>query len=246
MESIDGNMLLAELIKIFPNCALVLLIAVVALIFREPLRKLFAQLVHVDLLGVKMDFAETAEVKEELRNAIKSYSGIEWFGQGQHENDNPKAPVDEKMVQRLLDHAQRIRKYLDGARILWVDDQPLANAAIFRFLNNYDVIIDYARNTKEAQSALEWSADAYEVVVSDMIRDGDEHAGLDLLAITQHMNQSKERDDQIMVLIFVNNLNTAKGTPGGAKLITNRVDDLLEEIFDIIERKQIQYSNTKP
>src|SRR5882757_7504739 len=122
MESIDGNMLLAEFIKIFPNCALILLIVVILLVFRDPLRKLFAQMTHVDLLGVKMDFAETAEVKEELRNAIKSYSGIEWFGQGQHENANQNAPVDEKMVQRLLDHAERIRKYLDGARILWVDD----------------------------------------------------------------------------------------------------------------------------
>jgi hypothetical protein len=59
------------------------------------------------------------------------------------------------------------------------------------------------------------------------------------------MNKSKDREDQIMVLIFVNNLDPSKGTPAGAKLITNQVDDLLEEIFDIIERKQLQYSNTK-
>src|ERR1041385_555590 len=145
MESIDGNMLLAEFIKIFPNCALILLVVVVLLIFREPLRKLFAQMTHVDLLGVKMDFAEAAEVKEELRNAINSYSGIEWYRQGQDENATQKttATVDEKTVQQLLDHAERIKKYLHGARILWVDDQPLANAAIFRFLNNYDVVIDY-------------------------------------------------------------------------------------------------------
>ena len=78
-----------------------------------------------------------------------------------------------------------------------------------------------------------------------MIRDGDKRAGLDLLAITQQMNKSKEREDQIMVLIFVNNLDPSKGTPAGAKLITNQVNDLLEEIFDIIERKQLQYSNTK-
>ncbi len=242
---IDGNMLLAEFVKIFPNCALILLIVVVVLVFRDPLRRLFAQMTHVDLLGVKMDFAEAAEVKEELRNAINSYSGIEWYRQGQDESATQKATVDEKTLQQLLDHAERIKKYLHGARILWVDDQPLANAAIFRFLNNYNVVIDYARNTKEAESALEWSADAYEVVVSDMIRDDDGRAGLDLLDITQRMNKSKDRDDQIMVLIFVNNLDTSKGTPAGAKLITNQVDDLLEEIFDIIERKQLQYSNTK-
>ncbi len=180
-----------------------------------------------------MDFSEA---KAELQNAIGSY--ITSYRQG-------KSSIDEATLKSLLNRAERIKDLLRGSRILWVDDQPLANAAIFRFLNNYGVEIDCARTTDEAISALRWSASAYEVVVSDMKRDNDSQAGLDMLERIRKLKIEENLNTDITVFIFLNEYDPSRGTPTGAKMITNRVDYLFKEIFSTIEEKQLQHSDIK-
>ncbi len=233
---IDKNFLLGELIKILPNCSLIFLIAVIAYIFRKPLRDLFAHLTHIGAFGVEMNFGEA---KEELRSAILTYRK-DLFG-----NLPKDEAVDEAKLEWLLNRAEKIKDLLRGARIMWVDDQPLANAAIFRFLNDYGVFIDYARDTDEALSAIKWSSNAYEVVITDMVRGGDEDAGLDLLAGIKVLEKDKKPEERVKVLLFVYVPDPSKGTPAGAEIITNKVDKLLEEIFEIIEIKHIKLLNKK-
>jgi CheY-like chemotaxis protein len=233
---IDGNFLLGEFIKILPNCGLIFLIVTIAYIFRNPLSDLFTHLTHIGAFGVEMDFGE---VKEELRSAILTYRK-DLFG-----NLPKDEAVDDAKLEWLLRRAEKIKALLHGARILWVDDQPLANAAIFRFLNDYGVFIDYARDTNEALSAIKWSSNAYEVVVTDMVRAGDEDAGLDLLAGIKELEKDKDPAGWVKVLLFVYAPDPSKGTPAGAEIITNKVDKLLEEIFDIIELKNQKRSKEK-
>jgi len=232
MQPIEWNLLLPEIIRILPNCILIFLIVALAFAYRRHLNNLFARLNHVGAFGVEVEFGEA---KEQLRSAILSYKK-DLLG-----NLPDNEGVDEAKLHFLLNRAERMKDLLQGSRILWVDDQPLGNAAIFRFLNDYGVVIDLARTTKEALSALKWSANAYEVVVSDMVRDGNGRAGLDLVESVQGLNVGKTTDECIVILLFVSRLDN-QVPPTGAAIITNRVDDLLETIFAVIGTPDLAYA----
>lgn len=242
MQSVDSSTLLAvELIKIFPNCLVILILIGIGgtLFFRKKYRtrlnELFDRLSHVGAFGVEVEFGEA---KAQLQSAILSYKK-DPFGTLPQD-----VAVDESRLYWLLNRAERMKDLLQGSRILWVDDQPLANAAIFRFLNDYGVVVDLAHSTKEAISALTWSANAYEVVVSDMVRGNDSQAGLELLDEIQKLNVSKKPEDLIEVLMFVYKLDSDI-PPKPAKLITNKVDRLIEEIFVVIEKQHLQKPRDK-
>jgi CheY-like chemotaxis protein len=234
MPNIDWSnpLIVVELIKIFPNCLLIFLVVLFLVINRSAVGKLFRSVTHLGAFGVDVNFAEA---KAELRNAIGSYM---------KDYRAADASIDDKTLRVLLNQAEMIKDLLRGARILWVDDLPLANAAIFRFLNTYGVNIDHARTTIEAVRALEWSASAYEVVVSDMERDGNGKAGLELLAEIKGLEA--KLNTKITVIIFINKYDASKGTPDGAALITNRVEFLFKKIFNVIEEKQLQMMDMNP
>ncbi len=235
LQAVDCNTLVAEFIKIFPNCVLIFLIILAAFIFRRRLRNLFDRLTHFGAFGVEVEFGEA---KAQLRSAILTYKKDLL---GNLPND---VAVDEAKLHWILNRAERTKDLLQGSSILWVDDQPLANAAIFRFLNDYGVVIDCARTTEEALGALKWSGNAYEVIISDMVRNGNGRAGLDLLDGVNVLNDGKHPDTCIVVLMFVYRLDS-KVPPVGSKIITNKVDELLEEIIAVIERQHLQQAENK-
>lgn len=203
--------ILIEVIKILPNCFLPILFLLLLFIFRGRIRDLFDRLTKVGAFGVQVEFGEA---KEQLKRALKAY---------------PASDLTEKQVEKLVNRAERLRDLLRGSRILWIDDYPTANAAIHRFLNEYGVVIDKATTTDEAIMALRWSSPAFEVVISDMARQGNGVAGLELLEKIRELPKPRE------IILFVANLDEGKPTPQGARLITNKVDRLINEIFNMIE-----------
>jgi CheY-like chemotaxis protein len=214
MRDIDWNVLLPEIIKILPTSLLLILVITVALILRDRMNELFGRLTRFGAFGVEIEFGQ---VKEQLRQAIGSYSPGEEY-------------VDDTKLKAILKRAERIQDLLLGVRILWVDDHPLANANIHRFLNNYGVVIDNVRETDEALIALRWASSAYELIISDMNRNGNTRAGLELLEGVSSLNLDKP------VIIFVANLNKELGIPKDARTITDDVGELIHHIFDVVER----------
>jgi CheY-like chemotaxis protein len=214
-----------EIVRIVPTIFMLILISIGLIIVRRPVLKLLEKITHLQAFGVDVNFKEVA--KENLRAAIKSYTF------------DPNMPDDK--LQEIINKAESLQDRLKGARILWVDDTPLANANIHHFLNQFGVIIDNTTRTDEAIAALRWSANAYKVIVTDMNRDGNGRAGLDLLeGISTLQDEMRTKPDVPMldippVIVFVNENKPELGIPKGALKITDRVDELLTVMFEIVK-----------
>src|SRR5215471_14010659 len=84
--------------------------------------------------------------------------------------------------------------------------------------------------TSTGRALAELQGPTFDIVISDMRRNGDDGAGLALL--------QRMRDSRISTpLIFtVGRYQPERGVPGSAFGITNRVDELLNLVFDVLER----------
>ncbi len=124
--------------------------------------------------------------------------------------------------------AERIASFIEGARLLLVNDVPREMSSVVSVLESLKLSVTIATSTEQA--VIELRGPTFDVVISDMRRNGDEGAGVALL---QTMRAS-----QIMtpVIFTVGRYQPERGVPGGAFGITNKVDELLNLVFDALER----------
>jgi CheY-like chemotaxis protein len=117
---------------------------------------------------------------------------------------------------------------LRGARILLVNDVPRQMSVVIGMLRDLSVEVDVATSSDEALRLL--SSNAYEVIISDVQRDGVEDEGLRFLA------RARAAGLQIPVIFTLARLDPARGTPPFAFGITNRIDEMLNLVCDALER----------
>jgi CheY-like chemotaxis protein len=129
-----------------------------------------------------------------------------------------------------LGRAERHINILQGTRILWVDDRPEDNRRERKLLHSLGITIDLAVDTNEALARL--ARAEYDLVITDMERDGDDKAGSDLIM------RMRGKGVYRWTIIYLRNLNPALGTPAWAFAITNRPDQLLHYVMDIMERER--------
>ena len=139
--------------------------------------------------------------------------------------------VTETERTRLLRRADFAAELLRGAQVLWVDDHPNNNLNERQILRSYGVFIDLARSTEEALEMLQ--AIRYDLIVSDMGRQGIKDEGLRLLETIQRSTQPRPL---IFYTIYSPEMRQRTGT---AFAITNRPDQLLHYIIDVLERERI-------
>ncbi len=120
----------------------------------------------------------------------------------------------------------KVRQVLDGARLLWIDDHPQWNAFELRCLELAGVRVRTAETTRTALALL---ADHYDLVLSDIDREGDTRVGLEALP---RLHQAAPATP---VVFYVAKL-ADRGVPAGALGITNRPDELLHLVMDALER----------
>lgn len=118
---------------------------------------------------------------------------------------------------------------MKGARTLWVDDNPSNNLYERTLLASLGVAADVAISTEEALYMMLRAR--YDLILSDMNRGSNDHAGIDLL---QALSAS---DLDIPIVFYVSKLDPKRPIPAGAFGITNRADELLHYVFDLIERR---------
>jgi CheY-like chemotaxis protein len=116
-----------------------------------------------------------------------------------------------------------------GAQILWVDDHPENNTNERRMLQALRIFVDEARSTDQAMALLERAH--YDLVISDMERNGNKEAGIELL--------SKMREIDTTVILYVGLKDPSKGAPPGAFALCVRPDELLHYILDVLERRRM-------
>lgn len=135
--------------------------------------------------------------------------------------------VPTQLQEQLARRAEQLRPALTGSRLLWIDDNPTNNAVEIRLLNRLGIAIDLARDDAEAQQRL--ALGVYDLVLSDMARGGVADAGRKFLPqITKAMLAPP--------LIFYVGKN--QDTPQGAFGLTTRPDELLNLVFDALQRRR--------
>lgn len=90
---------------------------------------------------------------------------------------------------------------------------------------------DLAISTEQGLTALR--SKVYDLVISDLSRNDTPNEGLMLL---QEMRKSQLPQ---RVIFYVGSVNQEKGTPTGSFGITNRPDELLHLVMDILERQRV-------
>jgi CheY-like chemotaxis protein len=117
---------------------------------------------------------------------------------------------------------------IKGARVLLVNDVPRQMSGVINILNELGVIVEIATSSEEALSEL--SRNRFDLVISDMARDDVPDEGLQFLARMRNRNLS------LPIIFTVGQFKPELGTPAYAFGITNHVDELLNLMFDSLER----------
>lgn len=205
---------IVELIKIIPSILWMLFLIILLYLFRNPIKnELLPRVSGLKAFGVELTF-----VREELDKAI--------------EKQGKKVAVismDERS--RVLRRAEKVVSVLQGAQILWVDDNPDNNIYLRKIMRSLGIFVDTARSTTEGISMLQQTQ--YDVVISDMKRDGNPNEGIEFLDEMLLHNLYR------WTIFYTGELDFSKGTPAYAFGITNRPDYLLHYVMDILERERI-------
>jgi CheY-like chemotaxis protein len=129
-----------------------------------------------------------------------------------------------------LRRAELVKRALDGASVLWVDDVPQNNAYEQRTLAALGMRLDLATSTAEALSLVGRSA--HDVILSDMARDTPD-AGLVLL------RRLRDAGCRTEVVFYVGRVDPSRPIPAGAFGIAADPESLLHLVFDVLERHRV-------
>lgn len=219
----DG--LLIEGLKLLPSLLWFLLIVTLVIIFYWPVRyELLPKLSGFKGLGIEFSF-----VQDSLNQAID---------QGHARSEDVDVPVKSskwnikvppEAREQVLRRMQRNTDIFRGAQMLWVDDCPENNVNERRIFRRLHVDIDTARTTGDALAMLQHAS--YDLVLSDIDRDGDPRAGLTFLE-----RYRQQHPAGAAVIFYIGTFDPARGVPPGAFGITNRPDELIHLVLDLLER----------
>lgn len=200
-----------EAIKTVPS---ILWVVFATLVFLALRRAILPQLGR--LSTVKTPVFEASFAEKLLDEAAKAEDGP------------PSTASERRAAVSRLEHALGILK--DG-RVLWADDRPELNAPIIRLLQQLDMTVDTVRSTAEALSMLRRRA--YDIVITDMHRDTEEPA--DTAGMTL-LNQLERYGITLPVIVYAARFDPQRGVHRGIFAYTNRADDVVQYIIDLMER----------
>jgi CheY-like chemotaxis protein len=139
-----------------------------------------------------------------------------------------EAAITERVLDQVSRRAERLSPIIGGARVLLVNDVPREMAHVIQILRDLAVEVGIATDSSLALNML--SIASFDAVVSDMSRDGVGDEGL------RFLKAMRQRGFHHPTIFTAGRYEPEHGTPAYAFGITNRVDDLLNYLFDIFER----------
>ncbi len=139
-------------------------------------------------------------------------------------------PLSDADAASPLLRARNIAAVLHGARLLWIDDQPESNVAEVKLLGALGITVDTAITSAEARQML--SQFSYNGIISDIQRGGSLTEGITFLASLRETRLFR------YTIFYVNNIDATRPLPPGAFAITNRPDQLLHLLMDLLERER--------
>ena len=123
--------------------------------------------------------------------------------------------------------AHRLATVTTGARLLWIDEHPQNNVNEIGLFKRLGMQIDLASTDDEATQRL--SQGAYDVVLSNWTRAGDPDAGKNFIPQVRGAMLNPE------IVFYV---GKPRDLPSTAFGLTTRPDELLNLVFDVLERKR--------
>ena len=213
------------LIEIVPQVVLIGFAILVAIFFREPFaRFLNGRVTSLSAFGFRIDLRP-----EEVNAAVRARVGSADDATTAPESGNasPTAPSGSQVV----DRARRLAPQLAGRVVLWVDDHPELARVERLMLKGMGVVTQAARSNVDAMAILSDPASSIDLVISDIQRQGGAPGGLELLA------ELRDGTKWPPVILYVGRLRRDLGTPAGAFGITNRADELLNLVMDVMDRR---------
>ena len=208
-----ANNLINNIFNILPEVLWIGLILFIVVKFKMPITQLLSRLGSVKIGDMELQFVSHA-FESIFKNAV---------AQGKW----PAVKVSKQAQLLITNRINRSKGRIAGRKVLWVDDHPdniETEVSLFKQLN---VNVDCATSTKEAIEEIK--KDSYDVVISDMARDLNKQAGLDML------KDFEESKIKLPVIFYVGNIQDS-GTPPGAFGITNHPDELFHLFIDAVER----------
>lgn len=209
-----------QVLQILPSIFWLIFIVLIFILFYRPIRyELLPNLGSFSAMGVKLTFVRDSMTAASTLREAKLGVGV--------------SPEHKERVLR------RIEKHLDilsGAMILWVDDNPESNINERRIFGHLKVGVDIAKSTSEADKMLDYVD--YDVLISDIQRNGDPDAGMRFLRKLYNSEKIKNENKTTPVIFYVEVLDSEKGVPVNAFGITNRPDELFHLTMDALERKK--------
>lgn len=124
--------------------------------------------------------------------------------------------------------AARLQTLIRGAHVLLVNDVPAEMKHVIAILRELGVEVEVVTTTEKALSCLHQQS--YDVIVSDMRRGTSIDEGL------RFLKQMRQDRIHCPTIFTVGQYQPDRGTPPYAFGITNRVDELLNFLFDALER----------
>ncbi|MBN1349335.1 response regulator [candidate division KSB1 bacterium] len=214
--------ILIESIKVLPSLLLAIVALVAVLVFRKPIGDVISRLSGLKIKDVELNFIVNY-IDEALEVAEK------------HEKWRAQIKVTNKDKQNVLKRAKRNLDLVKGVEVLWIDDQPGNNKNEERMLRQLEIEVEYARTTEEAIEKLKSAR--YDLILSDIAREN--KSGVPVDSGIDTLNTLVEKNLSLPTIFYIGEFDPAKGSPGYAFGITNRPDELLHLILDILERRKI-------
>ncbi|WP_430882652.1 hypothetical protein [Fusibacter sp. JL216-2] len=201
-----------KLVEIIPSLVNSAVLIFIVLLLKKPMVEyILPKIVEFKGLGVEVKLMETKIRNVEAKRAKRIKD------------------TDLKYDLTVLDRVNRNTDVLRNKRVLWIDDEISKIKEEAEVLNEMGINIDIS--TSDACALNKLKTMNYDLVYSDIERDGNAKSGIDLAAIME------EEGIQTPIIFYISKLEKAKGTPPYAFGITNRFDELLHLTLDCFSRK---------
>jgi CheY-like chemotaxis protein len=140
-----------------------------------------------------------------------------------------REPEAQTFIKELVARrAERLASIIQGAQVLLVNDSPHQMQLVVGALQSLRVQVDVAQTTEQALTLM--TSRAYDVIVSDMRRGDVKDEGL------RFLNETIKRGIDRPTIFTVGQLDPERGVPPHAFGITNRAPELLNLVFDALDR----------
>ncbi|MEV6673466.1 response regulator [Streptomyces sp. NPDC051162] len=146
--------------------------------------------------------------------------------------DERRAPVTSAARRTTLGRLEHAAEFLRGGRVLWVDDRPAGNTALVELFRSVGMRVDLALNTDDA--VLRTRHGQYDLIISDVDRDGDPRAGLSMLSDLERHHVD------VPVLIYAGNFDPERGVDRRIFAATTAPFELVNYVIDLMERARLR------